>query len=663
MNARLVKLAVSTALAATLLALAAPRDARAYVFISDSGCNPGEGAAWPANMMPGDWYINSAGYSLLPMATVEATFATSMNTWGASCCSNWRHSYLGQTASTPTSNSTRHIVGFEEQTWPSEFGSVNSTIAVTLPVPTFGCQIVSADMLFNAVGFRFRTSGAATDLESIATHEFGHWIGLDHTNANGATMLPFYSGGSDERTLTQDDTNGACALYPRACGGCSVNADCPNGQECAGGACQTITCVGNGDCAAGTICRGGSCVPGCRVQADCPATYSCTNGACQRPAGSCSICDTCAENADCGGASYYCIDLGAAAPQCTKTCNSDADCPGDSSCFQVQDGAGNVYNLCFAPASAGQELCPAGYVCEEPAVNPAGCVGLWDFCSADRSSCNADADTCVQTGNTAKCSCTCTVNADCGAGAQCLRDPTSGQNVCFPDSVIDPCSRVTCGAGQSCVDGTCVSQDPCAGVTCGADETCQNGLCVGPCGTCPAGRVCDVNRRACVFGDACTNVQCPPDRVCVEGQCRFPDPCAGETCPAGQSCVDGSCLPDDPCAGVTCAEGEGCVDGACIPGSVDDCATVGCPVGEGCVSGACQPIGAGCPDGCPVGEGCQNGTCQPIEPGTGGSGTGGGATAEAEGGCMGCASSGGAPLGLALFGLAAALLRRRSRNG
>jgi hypothetical protein len=52
------------------------------------------------------------------------------------------------------------------------------------------------------------------DTETVALHEFGHVLALDHTNNSNAVMWAFYTG--VQRELHQDDINGICALYPAA---------------------------------------------------------------------------------------------------------------------------------------------------------------------------------------------------------------------------------------------------------------------------------------------------------------------------------------------------------------------------------------------------------------------------------------------------------------
>lgn len=51
------------------------------------------------------------------------------------------------------------------------------------------------------------------DTETVALHEIGHLLGLDHSSIAGSVMFPTYGG--ERRTLTQDDIDGVQALYGR----------------------------------------------------------------------------------------------------------------------------------------------------------------------------------------------------------------------------------------------------------------------------------------------------------------------------------------------------------------------------------------------------------------------------------------------------------------
>lgn len=54
----------------------------------------------------------------------------------------------------------------------------------------------------------------AHDVESVALHEIGHLIGLEHSNVPGAVMFPTISTNTTRRTLQSDDKDGALSLYP-----------------------------------------------------------------------------------------------------------------------------------------------------------------------------------------------------------------------------------------------------------------------------------------------------------------------------------------------------------------------------------------------------------------------------------------------------------------
>ena len=67
---------------------------------------------------------------------------------------------------------------------------------------------------FNDEDFEFSTGGVFTgdeDVESVALHEVGHIIGLDHSTLPSAVMYPVMS---FKRALTADDIAGVQSFYP-----------------------------------------------------------------------------------------------------------------------------------------------------------------------------------------------------------------------------------------------------------------------------------------------------------------------------------------------------------------------------------------------------------------------------------------------------------------
>ena len=109
-----------------------------------------------------------------------------------------------------------NIIAFRPVVWPYS-NSSNTLALTTVTFNTESGEIYDADIEVNSaqVDISVSETDVTYDLQSILTHEIGHFFGLSHSNQEDATMYARYRRGSlDLRTLSDDDIAAVCTVYP-----------------------------------------------------------------------------------------------------------------------------------------------------------------------------------------------------------------------------------------------------------------------------------------------------------------------------------------------------------------------------------------------------------------------------------------------------------------
>jgi MYXO-CTERM domain-containing protein len=235
------------ALAALLLlaATAAAPGAEAYCRTMTSRVRAQEGEC-PMYGVALSWRSACTSYSIyranlptgLTLPDLNRIAASSTGAWGrVACDDNGREPQYFRivpdgTATNATSNPTGYnpygpnsnTVSFRPK-WEDDALHRPGTIAIT--VVTFDSltgEIFDADIELNsrtaanAGGFVFAVGRVPEpdecDLQTILTHEFGHFLGLAHSNMTRAVMYPTAGLGEIRSDLNSDDSAGICAIYP-----------------------------------------------------------------------------------------------------------------------------------------------------------------------------------------------------------------------------------------------------------------------------------------------------------------------------------------------------------------------------------------------------------------------------------------------------------------
>ena len=191
-------------LLATLTALLAI----ATITTSRVGAYAGLGYSWAQPVVP--YYINTANMDVAPTA-IEPAIRTAASAWTVQSGTSFAFAFAGYSTQVTNTNDGINLVMFRN-------ASSGSALATTYTWFS-GTRMIDADIVFWDAGFTFFTGSSGCSggfyIEDVATHEFGHALGLGHSTVATATMYPSISTCSQgARTLDADDIAGVLSIYP-----------------------------------------------------------------------------------------------------------------------------------------------------------------------------------------------------------------------------------------------------------------------------------------------------------------------------------------------------------------------------------------------------------------------------------------------------------------
>ncbi|HWR13246.1 MAG TPA: matrixin family metalloprotease [Terriglobales bacterium] len=217
---------ISFALAAIcLIALAVTPG---YSWLSQFTGGPNNVDRWDFTAFPVVWNLNPAtGSNVTGNRSVHDVMVASFATWttapnAALGVNEGANSGVGSQEASPSNENLICFVCTD-----ADFTQDSSTLAITITTTAnnagesdghggtsrFGGQIIKSDILFNPK-VQYTTGGTdGENLQVIATHEIGHFFGLDHSGVVRAIMFPF---AGSTTTLSYDDVAGISTVYPSA---------------------------------------------------------------------------------------------------------------------------------------------------------------------------------------------------------------------------------------------------------------------------------------------------------------------------------------------------------------------------------------------------------------------------------------------------------------
>ncbi len=140
----------------------------------------------------------------------DAALRSAMSTWSSVGGSSWRYNFSGYTAALPsTGDGQMTVVSGGGRSFPS------GVLATTMIRGAGDGTIYDSDIFFNPA-YNLTTTGSGLDFESVALHEMGHGLGLDHNDGCYTTrtvMQSAIASDTQRRSLAPPEIEGLRYLY------------------------------------------------------------------------------------------------------------------------------------------------------------------------------------------------------------------------------------------------------------------------------------------------------------------------------------------------------------------------------------------------------------------------------------------------------------------